>query len=478
MSFAPIDLRTNLQLASLGDVNRPWVVHDISGNYQNLYLVLAILSQMEDPEFLIQDGSPEIPFSRGYNATDRKFVNAYLDDVTISNTVAARVLLPNGNLVITLANPDNVGFRVGDVVMAGVDFRRKGQVVNVTLPTIEIRPTEGLAAFAAADFALGEFFAVHYDSSALVESPGKTSLTVTPRTDYNVVSTIRDSHRWSMRNTNVASLVDNKNTPEGLWQNAQITMLTRRVLQQVDRMLLGSQRAQNIQGPNGLEDSNGGLDWSLRNRGGNVVDLNNAMTRLQFETWLRDTMQAKTGGHRRRPWLVMGRAAYQRINSFGTGDYIRYQRDLFPGMRGNVMGANFGVFQVAGYEFNLCVLEALANRNLFPQQSTIAGVSGTIRDNDIYLIDADPIPTDNAFGERPAVQMLHWSPDGSETGGSPWYYGMVRGMNAAQVSVDDIKAASANPIVTDIEASSLHVMYIGGMDMITGKFSGKMGYLQ
>jgi hypothetical protein len=478
MSFAPVDLRTNLQLASLGDVNRPWVVHDVSGNYQNLYLVLAIISQMEDPEYLIQNGSPEIPFSKGYNATDRRFVNAYLDDLTISNNVGARVLLPNGNLSITLANPDNVGFRVGDVVQSGVDSRRKGQVVNVALPVIEIRPTEGLNAFIASDFALGDFFAVHYDSSALIESPGKTSLTVTPRTDWNCVSTIRDSHSWSMRNTNVASLVDNTNTPEGLWQNAQIKFLTRRTMQAVDRMLFGSQRAQNTQGPNGLEDSNGGLDWSLRNRGGNVVDLNNAMTRLQFETWLRDTMQSKTGGHRRRPWIVMGRAAYQRVNNFGTGDYIRYQRDLFPGSRGNVMGANFGVFQIAGYEFNLCVAEALSNRNLFPQQSNIAGVFGTIRDNDIYLIDADPIPTDNAFGEVPSVQMLHWSPDGSPTGGNPWYYGIVRGMNAAQVSVADIKAAAANPIVTDIEGSSIHLMYIGGMDMITGKFSGKIGYLQ
>lgn len=478
--FSSLDLRTNLQLASLGDVNRPFAVHDVSGNYQNLYFLLALISQGQDPEYSLSEGSPELPFSRGFNSTDRRYTNAYQDDLTISDNVANRAVLPGGNLLLTLANVaagQPHGFRVGDVVQSGVDYRRKGQVVAVTPTTVEIQPTEGLAAFIASDFALGDFFAVHYDSSSVVRSSGKTTLTMVPRTDWNCISTIRDSHEWSLQNTSVASLVDNKGTPDGLWQNVQITEVAKRLLRQIDRALVGSQRAQNLQGPTGLQDSNGGLDWSLRNRGGFVQDLNNAMTRAQFENFLREVASSKTGGHTRRPWLIMGRAAFARISSFGTGDFIRYDRALVQSYRGNIMGANFGVYQVAGYEFNLAIAEALDNRNLFPQTSVIPGVSGTIRSNDIYFLDGDSLPTLNGMGYRPAIQMIHWSKDGSESGGSPFYAGVLRGMNSAEVSDADVMNASANPIVTDVEASSFHLMYKGGVDMLTGKFSGKIGYL-
>jgi hypothetical protein len=478
--FSSLDLRSNLQLASLGDVNRPFAVHDVSGNYQSLYMLLALISMGQDPEVTLSDGSPEIRFSRGFYSTDGRFTDAYQDDVTISDTVGARNVLANGNLLITLAGAvagQPHGFRVGDIVQAGADYRRKGQVMAVTATTIEVQPAETLTAFAVTDFALGQFFAVHYDSSPVVRSPGKTSLTIVPRTDWNCISTLRDSHDWSLQNTSVGSLLDTRGLPEGLWQNAQITEMSKRLLRSVDRMLISSQRAQGVQGPFGLQDSTGGLDWSLRNRGGYVVDLNSAMTRAQFENWLVEVMSSKTGGHTRRPWLIMGRAAFARISSFGTGDFIRYQRDLTPSQGSNVMGANFGVYQVAGYEVNLAVAEALDNRYLFPQMSVIPGVNSRIRSNDIYLLDGDSLPTLNGMGYRPAIQMLHWSKDGTESGGSPFYAGVIRGMNMAEISDTDIMNASANPIVTDIEASSLHLMYKGGMDMITGKFSGKIGYL-
>lgn len=478
--FSSLDLRSNLQLASLGDVNRPFAVHDVSGNYQSLYMLLALLSMGQDPEVTLADGSPEISFSRGFNSTDGRFWDAYLDDLTISDSVLTRTVLANGNLQIGLQNASAGqphGFRVGDIVMAGSDYRRKGQIVAVTATTITVQPAETLVAFAAGDFVIGEFFAVYYDSSPVIRSAGKTSLTVTPRTDWNCISTIRESHDWSLQNTSVASLVDTRGLPEGLWQNVQITEACKRMLRQIDRMLVASQRAQGVQGPNGLQDSTGGLDWSLRNRGGRVDDLNSAMTRLQFENWLVDVMSAKTGGHTRRPWLIMGREAFRRISSFGTGDYIRYQRSLVPNQNGNIMGANFGVFQVAGYEVNLAVAEVLDNRYLSPQNSVIPGVNGRIRSNDIYLLDGDSLPTQNGLGARPAIQMLHWSKDGTETGGSPFYAGVIRGMNMAEVSDSDIMNAAANPIVTDIEASSFHLMYKGGVDMITGKFSGKIGYL-
>lgn len=476
MAFQALDLASNITIASLQDVNRPFAVHDVSGSYQNLYMTLAIISQGQNPDYYIGGDSPEIPFSRGYYATDRRFVNAYLDDLTIKDTVGNRVVQPNGNLILSMVN--NVdAFRIGDVVQGGVDYRRKGQVVNIIAAgVIEIQPLAPLTAFLATDFAIGSITRVMFDSSAVVRSSGKTALTVTPRTDWNTISTIRDSHEWSLQNTNIASLVDNtKSVPEGMWFNAQIRFMARRMMQQIDRMLLSSQRAQNVSGPQGNQDFNGGLEWSLRNRGGFVQDLNNAMTRQQFENWLLEVSQRKTGGSTRRPWLVMGTAAQNRINSFGTGDYIRYQRSLVAG--GNMLGTNFSVITVAGREFNLMVAEVLDNPELFPEVSTIPGVFGTIRSNDIYYIDADPLQTENGMGERPAIQMLHWSQDGSESGGSPFYAGFIKGMNAANVSESDIFAAAAQPIVTDVEGSAFHLMYKGGIDMITGKFSGKIGYL-
>jgi hypothetical protein len=468
MAFQSLDLSTNLTLRGLNDVNRPQAVYDVSGGYRSLYYVMSIISNTQKGF----PGSPEVPYSVGYNSTDRRFQTTYLDDLSIIATIQNRVVV-GANLVLTITGVNNDAFRRGDVVLGGMDFSRLGQVVSASAGTIEITPFQPLNAFAVTDFAVGAFVRVAFDSSNVVRSTGKTSLTVTPRTDWNTISTVRDSFEWSLQNTNVASLIS-KVGDGGLWQNAQINLTSQRLLTSIDKAMLISQRAQ---GNNALgeQDTFGGLDWTLRNRNGFVVDLQNAMTRQQFEDWLTEVTLRKSGNKENVGLLVMGTQAYNRIASFGNGDFIRYQRDLTDGDK--TLGVNFQYVEISGRRFALYIADVLDNRFFFPEVSTIAGVRGTIKSNDIYYIDTEPIKTDNGMGFKPAVEMLHWSPDGTPGGGQPFYAGMINGMNNAVVSSADIISASANNVVTPVEGSALHLMYKGGMNMITGEFSGKIGYL-
>jgi|688.fasta_scaffold25468_2 hypothetical protein len=468
MAFQSLDLSTNLTLRGLNDVNRPQAVYDVSGGYRSLYYVMSIISNTTK-QF---PGSPEVPYSVGYNSTDRRFQTTYLDDLSIIATIQNRTVV-GVNLVLTITGVNNDAFRRGDVVLGGMDFSRLGQVVTATAGTIEIAPFQPLNAFAVTDFAVGAFVRVAFDSSNVVRSTGKTSLTVTPRTDWNTISTIRDSFEWSLQNTNVASLIS-KVGDGGLWQNAQINLTSQRMLTSIDKAMLISQRAQSNNAL-GEQDTFGGLDWALRNRNGYVVDLQNAMTRGQFEDFLTEVTLRKSGNRQNIGLLVMGTQAFNRISSFGNGDFIRYQRDLSDGDK--TLGVNFQYVEISGRRFALYIADVLDNRFFFPETSTIAGVNGTIKSNDIYYIDTEPIKTDNGMGFKPAVEMLHWSPDGTPGGGQPFYAGMINGMNNAVVSSADIISASANNVVTPVEGSALHLMYKGGMNMITGEFSGKIGYL-
>ena len=246
------------------------------------------------------------------------------------------------------------------------------------------------------------------------------------------------------------------------------------MLTSIDKAMLISQRAQSNNAL-GEQDTFGGLDWALRNRNGYVVDLQNAMTRGQFEDFLTEVTLRKSGNKQNIGLLVMGTQAFNRISSFGNGDFIRYQRDLSDGDK--TLGVNFQYVEISGRRFALYIADVLDNRFFFPETSTIAGVNGTIKSNDIYYIDTEPIKTDNGMGFKPAVEMLHWSPDGTPGGGQPFYAGMINGMNNAVATSADVIAASANNIVTPVEGSALHLMYKGGMNMITGEFSGKIGYL-
>jgi len=170
--------------------------------------------------------------------------------------------------------------------------------------------------------------------------------------------------------------------------------------------------------------------------------------------------------------LYMGRAAYQRIVSLYDNFVI--QSGVLNTLGGEeVVGTNIKRVGIGGEEYDLVIGEWLNDAEFWPEISQI-NPQTRIRSNDIYLLDLDPIPSATGVGSLPAIEMFHWSKNPNDNSSSPWYGGIIRGMNEAELNYDAAQSGNAQQVVTDFEGSSFQLMAKVGWNVATARFMGKI----
>jgi hypothetical protein len=463
-----LDFRQNIQLAGLSQNNVPQAIYDISGGYPSILWLASVLT-MENQMAFQTDGNPA-KYSTGFNSTDWKYYTTTMDAGYVIAQVATRTPVSvNGVSGLEVVFTDNTynAFRPSNVVMYGTNYgATKGYVTNATPGRITIIPFEG-STFSTPDFAIGSNVKFLYNSGAVVGSRGVQSLVQVPRQDFNYISTIRESWDYSLQNQYINSQI----AQDGTWQNQGFTETMRRFLRQIEVAGLTSNRSlATVQGKE--HTTMGGLDWAIKNRDGVYLPLASQLTKQVFERFLNDIRDRKAYTTNRRRMLYMGRAAYQRIVSLYDNFVI--QSGVLNTLGGEeVVGTNIKRVGIGGEEYDLVIGEWLNDAEFWPEISQIN--PGTrIRSNDIYLLDLDPIPSATGVGSLPAIEMFHWSKNPNDNSSSPWYGGIIRGMNEAELNYDAAQSGNAQQVVTDFEGSSFQLMAKVGWNVATARFMGKI----
>jgi hypothetical protein len=99
---------------------------------------------------------------------------------------------------------------------------------------------------------------------------------------YNYSAVKRDTYLASRRE-NIKSRIYYK---DKFWGDAQLDLMVQRFLRQMEKQMLFSNQAQFTSQVGGLSDMNGGVRWSIINRGGEYLPLASALTQAQFEVVL------------------------------------------------------------------------------------------------------------------------------------------------------------------------------------------------
>jgi hypothetical protein len=141
--------------------------------------------------------------------------------------------------------------------------------VSVAAPgTITITPID-TAFVAATHFTANMFAKVFFDTSLDRLSVGKTSLYNSPDLDYNYTSLTRDTTTLARKDFIATYVKVNGN----YWWSAQQMAMVTRIAKAVEYKFIFSPRAQS----NG-KSYNGGVIWSIKNRGGEYISSPAAIT--------------------------------------------------------------------------------------------------------------------------------------------------------------------------------------------------------
>jgi hypothetical protein len=407
-------------------------VYDISGGYNTF----TYFTDMLNP-----GGSKQVDTV--------KYEKAKRGNLSVISQIATNSLV-GANLVLTFTDPTYNNFRIYDEVM---DTERvHGRVVVAGPGTVTLEPI-GTAFNAAIHFVANAYCKQIVDASPNRYSVGKSSLYNTPDLDFNYASISRDSNQLARRDKlNTYVEVSGK----GWWTDQEIEMI-RRIAKDVEKKYIFQERNQLI--VNGGETNfNGGLIWSIKNRGGIYIPSTSPLTQTLFQDLLTQVMLQNTNPKMDLK-LFYGKRTLQTIQGF-TSDFIKYAgtRNTFGVGEGS--GLNVMEWAFANAKVDFISLPLFDDTVMFPEASNIPGVFGTRASNSFFLLDASPRPIVGG-GFAPAVEKFHFDKE--------FYYGYIRGMADAGASTSNYMQATESIISSDADGFSCHAMVDNGIDIIDAR---------
>lgn len=447
---SPLSIVDNLEFRALTDRNDFRAVYDLSGGYCKLSLWINKMN---------------LPFGGHNFFTSDKYEKAFIGRGHVIATIQS--VVPVGNtLEVTLAPVGTPAqqyesFRVHDLV-ATDDFDIQAKVVEKPAPGV-IRIEAASASQGLADlltvFSAGAIVKAIGDASPNINSGGKERLAHYPETDFNYSAIKRDSW-YAGRRENIATRVQMHEG--GLWSEGGIKGTIKELLKRREYLQIFGNRNQYSSEVGGVTDTNGGIRWSIINRGGVYYPLTSALTENQFDNFLADTHSRKVSSGPME--IFIGQGMLMHIQRNFTEGYITNagSSNTFGGQ--TVEGLNVLEYNIANMPVRFIELDVLRDREMFPELSTIPGlVNPYKRQHMAFALDTAPIPT--SLGERPAIELISRDPYKQ-----PFHAGFIPGMDKSFVATAESLQAAAQ-VTTDLDSSSTHFLIDDGIDM-TGKFSG------
>lgn len=444
---SPLNVADNLTVRALSDRNDFRNVYDLSGGYNKFGMIVNILN---------------MPFGGGKQFDTDKYEKSVMGRGHVIAQIATSTQV--GNTLVLALQPQGTPpapvdtFRVGDVVVAA-DHSVSGKVIATTPGSVTIEPTESSIAAMSTAFAASAYVKVLGDSSPNFYSDGKSPLYEFPELIYNYSAVKRDTYLASRRE-NIKSRIYYK---DKFWGDAQLDLMVQRFLRQMEKQMLFSNRAQWTSQAGGLSDLNGGVRWSIINRGGEYLPLANAITENQFDNFLANVWSRKASQSTPLT-LFMGRGMMQHIQRNFTDGYIQAAGTMNTFGGNEVKGVDVRKYAIAGVEVAFVELPVLNDTEFFPEQTSISGLANPYRQqHTCFALDLDPIEVKGG-GLAPAIEKIYRGP-------SEFYCGYIKGMADAGVPTVENFADYSVDIVSSVDAHRCDIMADNGIDMI-GKFSG------
>lgn len=371
----------------------------------------------------------------------------------IGNTVVIDLQPLNGNPVEF--------YRVGDTIF-GDSKQIQGRVSAVSAGQVVVEPFAGsTTATIFGSVTIGNNIFTIGNRLEDRNSSRVTDLARAADIQYNYLSLIRDNHSWNRIDWHKARI----KWSGDYWSNGQVSAALDRLLVDIERSALWG-LPQNPE-TNGDVGSNGGIDWAIRNRGGEVMSFGVLPTKPQFLDWL-GFVYNKRPGYNKLKKLYMGRKFYQYMtDNFGAGFAIELDAQA---KRTGTHQENVNRWLVGGFEVDLVTnLPVFQQSNWDNTNTSVLGATGMRKEWSVYLIDQDPVEIDGG-GTVPAIEKLHF-------GESPFYINRGTGIGDCPVGMPMAEGQLGNTSqyaisTSSMDRSEINFMYHGGVNMITGEFSG------
>ena len=378
--------------------------------------------------------------------------------------IALNTAVVGGNLDVTF--DPAIDFFRKDAVMHGTNRAFQGKVVASSPGSATLAPygTTTIANLLST-IVIGEFAHAVGVTGPYRDSGPTTALYNFPDVEVNYLSTMRETHKWNRVDKHAARIEYKPGMP---WEDGGVTEMVKRYLGDLAWKAM-------FQTPHfnsaTSEAEFGGIDWSIRNRGGVVFEFSALPTESQWLEWLYAVNDRKlTGMGGKRKKMFMGRRLYSHITrTFSAGTIAQDTQEA----RSGAIDTNARFYKVGGIDVELVhEVDIFQDPNFDNVPTAGIGMTGMKKEWGCYFIDDEPVPTVGG-GSVPAIEKIHF-------GESPLYIGNLQGIDSCPVGMIGADAemySGANYKVPTslIDRSEIGLMSHCGYNMVTGEYSGYFG---
>lgn len=349
------------------------------------------------------------------------------------------------SLVIVFNDPTYEFFRIGDTVADSNNVL--GNVTAASPGTITVSPIT-VTFVAATHFIAGMFAKVYFNTSLTRNSVGVTSLYNTPDLDYNLTGLSRDTTSLARKDF-ISTYV--KVGGKYWWCAQQMEMVTR-MAKANEMKFIFSERADV-----GGKQYNGGLIWSIKNRGGEYVASTAAITQPVLQGLIQGIKTRNPGTTE--VTMFAGAGAISSFQSFMTPliQFVGVNNTFGVGTKS---GLNVKQYTWMDVTLNIVSLDLFNDPKLFQEISTITGTPK--QGNAFFIVDASPIPAVDG-GTLPAIERFHF---GNQEMLSTYTPGMIGtdGGNSSNTS-----QMGYNMSANDIDGVTFNIASDNGIDILDAK---------
>lgn len=419
-------IQKTLQHRNLGS----WV-YDTSGKFNALSKIIDILNAGQSKRF-----------------DEVKFERTTMGNLNISTAIQSNTLVGT-YLEVNMVDGSYDLFRVGDVVMDSNKIQ--GRVKSKVPGQVVLEPI-GTPFVSATHFINGHFCKVLFDASKDRYSGGKTSIYNVPDLQYNWSSVTRDTNQLARRDYISTEIKTHNN----YWWASQELQMLRRVARNLEKKFIYSERAQ-ITHSDGKVSYNGGLNWSIKNRGGIYYKSATELTMPLLNDLIRQTVSKDATRGRN---LIMLLGSVQQFNIHENFTYEFIKSAGIDNTFGAKEGLNSTKYAIGGHFLTFVPLNILNDPVFFPELSSITGKPR--EGSSFYLLDVTPFPSmDGDMGTLPVFERFHF-------GERELHYGYIPGVIGPDGGKPSDYMKSNSVLQTsDIDGYSSHVVVDNGINIVS-----------
>lgn len=383
------NFQNNLVLNGLDMPDRIQMVWDISGQWNTLTWLTDRLSRQRSRQIVGLDGKFEKPIIGRNN---------------VITAIAGNVLNGNGSLTVTFTDPTYNLFRLNRVVLDSNNF--EGRVISTSPGTVTIEPLGNPAVFVAATHFASGFIKDGWDASINMGSTGSTPLYEYPDYVFNYTSISRGTTDWFRRNMNQTWVRTSKDG-KFWWSSIDVNAITQ-FAKDIEIKSWEGVRSQTTSLNGGVVNQSGGLLWAIKDpvRGGVVKPMSNNPTKADLEDFIMEVAARQAVPNVKLIGLA-GQGMMANIQTNMTQDFIIHSGTYNTFGGATVSGIDVREYQIAGVSLAIIPCTYFNDRERFPELSTIPGVIGTKRGNDLVILDEGMFPVIGG-GEAPALERCYF----------------------------------------------------------------------